>query len=172
MVRCFSCGSDYLLEVELGLYRCQICGQLNEERIPGRVLPRRMEVYPRIEQVREAATEGLYEMTKSAPSEGGLHPEMVTFMNRVAESLIPTEGYKREIKVKLLKTQNDIKKDLTNVFEGKKKFEDWYDKTRTNLGRNSREMDEIIYVSLEGLRNPEAVDLRNAFEQKLQKGIL
>jgi hypothetical protein len=170
MAKCFSCGGP-LRTVREGLYRCLYCGQLNEER-DGQVLPRRMEVFPRIEQVREAVREGVHEMAASAPSEGGLHTDMIMFMNRVVEKLIPIEGYNSDIKVKLLKTRSDIKKDLVNVFEGKMKFEDWYHKMKTNLGKGSTELDEIIYSSLEGLRHPEAIELRNAFEQKLQKGLL
>lgn len=169
-MKCFSCGGP-LRVVREGLYRCRSCGQLNEER-NDQILPRRMEVFPRLQQVREAAREGVYEMAASAPSEGGLHADMITFMSRVASKLVPIEGYRSDIKVKLLKTQSDIKRDLVNVFEEKMKFDDWYHKTKTNLGRGSTEMDEIIYSSLEGLKHPEAMALRNAFEQKLQKGLL
>ena len=170
MVRCFACGGPLRL-VREDLYRCYICGQLNEER-GGQLLPPTMKVYPSVESVREAAIEGLKETTMSAPSEGGLHSDMIMFINRVSEKLIPTEGYRSDIKVKLLKSQGDIKRDLIKVFEEKMKFDDWYGKMRTNLGKNSLEMDEMIYAALEGLRHPEAIELRNMFEQKLQKGLL
>jgi len=170
MVRCFACGGPLRL-VREGLYRCYVCGQLNQDR-GGRVLPPTMKVYPSVEGIREAAVEGIKETTMSAPSEGGLDPDMAIFVDRVSERLIPTEGYRSDIKEKLLRSQNDVKRGLVDVFEGRAKFEDWYAKTRTNLGKNSMEMDEMIYTSLEGLRSPGAVELRMMFEQKLQRGLM
>jgi len=169
MVRCFSCGSTYLLEVETGLYKCQMCGQLNEERRSGQVLPRRMEVYPRIEQVREAAKEGVYEMVQSVPSESGVSSEMRLFINRVSEALTPLKGYEgdRGFVVRALSVRSKFKKELIAVLEGKRKFQEWYDVTRTSLGMREDQMDEIIYSALEGLTEPDAVNMRNNFEHKL-----
>jgi len=167
--RCFSCGGP-LREVREGLYRCYICGQLNEDRGLGQVVPRKMEVYPRIEQVREAAKEGVYEMVSAVPSETGLSTDEATFVRRVAEALTPLKGYEndRGFVTRALKVRNQFKQELTDVLEGKRELLDWYDKTRTALGKHHTEMDKILYDALEGLRDPETVELRKAFEQRMQ----
>ena len=137
------------------------------------MLPRRMEVYPRIEQVREAAVEGRYEMVAAVPSESGLHPDMVVFVRRVVETLAPIkEGDEREIINRVLKVRNQFKRELTHVFEGKKKFQEWYDGTRTSLGMRDDQMDRVIYDALEGLSSPEAIEMRMAYEDKIRGGVL
>lgn len=172
MSTCFTCGGP-LRVIREGLYRCLYCGQLNEER-EGQVLPRRMEVYPRIQQVREAAKEGVYEGVSSVPSESGIPRDLAIFIRRVAETLTPLKGYEgdRGFVVRALRVRSQFRQELTNVFEGKTKLQDWYDKTRTSLGKRVDEMDEIIYNALEGLSDPEAVDMRAAFEQKLKGSLV
>lgn len=169
---CFSCGGPLRL-IGPGLYRCRVCRQLNEER-GGQLLPRRMEVYPRIEQVREAAVEGQYEMVAAVPSESGLHPDMIKFVRKVSEILTPLKGYEddRGFVARALKVRNQFKQELTDVFEGRKKFQEWYDSTRTSLGMRDDQMDRVIYDALEGLRSPEAVEMRMMFEDKIRGGVL
>jgi uncharacterized protein YdeI (YjbR/CyaY-like superfamily) len=59
---CFVCGGP-LRMIRPGLWKCYECGQYIEER--GKVLvAKRMEVYPKIDQVRKSALEGLYEISK------------------------------------------------------------------------------------------------------------
>lgn len=171
-MECFSCGGP-LRTVREGLYRCLFCGQLNEER-GGQILPRKMEVFPRIERVREAAKEGVYEMVSSVPSESGIPRDMAIFIRRVAEVLTPLKGYEgdRGFVTRALRVRSQFRQELTGVFEGKMKLQDWYDKTRTSLGKRVDEMDEIIYNALEGLSDPEAIDMRMEFEQKLKGGLM
>ena len=156
-----------------GLYRCYICGQLNEDR-GGQLLPPTMKVYPSVEKVREAAAEGARELAAVVPSDAGLPPDMMVFIRRVAETLTPLKGYEddRGFVVRALKVRQQFRHDLTEVFEGKRKFQEWYDSTRTSLGKSDRELDEIIYNALEGLSNPEAIDMRMAFEEKLKGGLI
>ena len=171
-MECFSCGGP-LRVVREGLYRCLYCGQLNEER-GGQILPRKMEVFPRIEKVREAAKEGVYEMVSSVPSESGIPRDMAIFIRRVAEVLTPLKGYEedRGFVTRALRVRGQFRQELTSVFEGKRPFLAWYDATRTSLGKRSDEMDEIIYNALEGLSDPEAVDMRMEFEQKLKGSLM
>lgn len=128
-----------------------------------------MEVYPRIEQVREAAKEGVYEMVQAVPSESGISSEMRIFINRVSEVLTPIKGYEndRGFVARALKVRSQFKKEFISVLEGKRKFQEWYDTTRISLGMREDQMDEIIYNALEGLTEPDAVNMRNMFEQKL-----
>ena len=156
-----------------GLYRCYMCGQLNEDR-GGQLLPPTMKVYPSVEKVREAAVEGARELASVVPSDTGLPPDMMIFIRRVAETLTPLKGYEddRGFVVRALKVRQQFRHDLTEVFEGKRKFQEWYDSTRTSLGKSDRELDEIIYNALEGLSNPEAIDMRMAFEEKLKGGLI
>jgi hypothetical protein len=172
MEKCFSCGGP-LRTVREGLYRCLYCGQLNEER-EGQILPRKMEVFPRIEKVREAAKEGVYEMVSSVPSESGIPRDMAIFIRRVAEALTPLKGYEadRGFVTRALRVRSQFRQELTSVFEGKMKLQDWYDKTRTSLGKRIDEMDEIIYNALEGLSDPEAIEMRMDFEQKLKGSLI
>ena len=169
---CFSCGGP-LRQIGPGLYRCYICRQLNEVR-EGVMLPRAMEVYPRIEQVREAAVEGVYEMVAAAPSESGLHPDMVKFVRRLSEILTPLKGYEddRGFVTRALKVRSQFKQELTDVFMGKRKLQEWYDSTRTSLGMRDDQMDKVIYDALEGLSSPEAIEMRMSFEDKLRGGVL
>ncbi len=169
---CFSCGGP-LRQVGENLYRCYLCRQLNEER-KGTILPPVMKVYPRIEQVREAAIEGRYEMVAAAPSEKGLEPDMATFVRRISEILTPLKGYEddRGFVSRALKVRNQFKQELTDVFMGKGKLMEWYDATRTSLGMRDDQMDKVIYDALEGLSSPEAIEMRMSFEDKLRGGVL
>ncbi len=171
-MNCFACGGP-LRTVREGLYRCLFCGQLNEER-GGQVLPRKMEVFPRIEKVREAAKEGVYEMVSSVPSASGIPRDLAIFIRRVAETLTPIKGYEgdRGFVTRALRVRSQFRQELTGVFEGKMKLQEWYDKTRTSLGKRSDEMDEVIYNALDGLSDPEAIDMRMAFEEKMKGGLL
>lgn len=138
------------------------------------MLPRVMEVYPRIEQVREAAVEGVHEMTAAVPSESGLHPDMVKFVRRVSEILTPLKGYEddRGFVTRALKVRTQFKRELTEVFEGKRKFQEWYDGTRTGLGMREDQMDKVMYDALDGLSSPEAIEMRMAYEDKIRGGVL
>lgn len=150
-----------------------MCKQLNEDR-GGATLPHVMKVYPRIEQVREAAIEGRYEMVASVPSESGLEPDMATFVRRISEILTPLKGYEddRGFVSRALKVRNQFKKELTEIFMGKGKLMEWYDTTRTSLGMRDDQMDKVMYDALEGLTHPEAIEMRMGFEDKLRGGVL
>ncbi len=172
MPKCFSCGGP-LRVIGPDLYRCYICRQLNEVR-EGVLLPPVMKVYPRIEQVREAAIEGRYEMVAAAPSEKGLEPDMAAFVRRISEILTPLKGYEddRGFVSRALKVRNQFKQELTAIFMGKGKLMEWYDRTRTSLGMRDDQMDKVIYDALEGLSSPEAIEMRMSFEDKLRGGVL
>lgn len=154
--------------VREGLWKCYLCGQYMEER--NKVLvPKRMEVYPRLDRVKEAAVEGSYEL--SVPSKTILSSDMVTFIRRISEALTPLKGYEnnREVVARALKVRSDIKADLTEVFEGGKQFDDWFTETRQNLNLHPIELSQIIYDCLKGLNSEEAKQLRGAYEQFLTR---
>jgi len=138
------------------------------------MLPPTMKVYPSVERVREAAAEGARELAAATPSDSGLPPDMAVFIRRVAEALTPLKGYEKDrgFVSRALGVRRQFRRELTEVFEGKRKFQEWYDSTRTSLGKSEREMDEVIYNALEGLNDPEAMDMRNMFEQKLMGGLI
>lgn len=165
---CFSCGGP-LRDIGPGLYRCRICRQLNEVR-GGVLLPRVMEVYPHVDYVREAAIEGVYEMTAAVPSESGLDPDMVVFIRRLNEVLIPLEGEDRESRARGLKVRNQLKRELTDVFEDRAEWNDWFDRWRQNLNIHSKVFAKVIFDALEGLKSPEAQQMREGFGQALQRG--
>jgi len=131
-----------------------------------------MEVFPRIEKVREAAKEGVYEMVSSVPSESDISRDIAIFIGRVVEALTPIKGHEedREFVTRALRVRSRFRDELTDVFKGKRKFKEWYNLTGSDLGKSERDMDEIIYNALEGLSEPEAIDMRMGFEQKLTGG--
>ena len=169
MNQCFSCGGP-LRTVREGLYRCLYCGQLNEER-EGQILPRKMEVFPRIEKVREAAAEGVYEMASSVPSKQGLSSDMVTFINRIIEGIAPLKGLDREATTRALKVRGEFNRELTRILEGEGDFDEWYTRTASDLGINDRIMTKILFDALEGLKSPEAKNLREVYGKIMQRSM-
>lgn len=132
------------------------------------LVPKRMEVYPRSALVREAAVEGSYEM--SIVSESGLSSDMATFIRRVAEALVPIDVYDdRAARARALKVRQDVRMELTDVFDGKVKFDDWFNRTRQNLNLHALELSQILYDSLEGLKSDEAQQLREHYGQALTR---
>lgn len=134
------------------------------------MLPRAMEVYPRIEQVREAAVEGVYEMVQAVPSESGLSPDMVTFIIRLNDALIPLEGEDRESRARGLKVREQLRRELTDVFEDRAEWNDWFDRWRQNLNLHSKVFAKVVFDALEGLKSPEAQQMREGYGQALQRG--
>ena len=178
----FRCPFDGYRVVEIGdgLYKCMYCNNYLREK-DGVLVPYAMKAYPYDRDVRESlVVKGLGrrarpESAKTSrgegiPFRGGLSQDMVIFIGRVANALIPLEGYNQETRLKLLNTQNKIKRDLTRVFEGKRDFQKWYDQTRTNFSKRNIEMMQILYDAAEGLESQEAKELRNAYARAMDRG--
>jgi len=107
---------------------------------------------------------------KQAPPPSQVEPEIQTFINRVAERLIPiADDYDFETKRKLQTVRERYRRELTNVFDGKESIEKWFNRTRGNLGIHQIDMTKILYECLEGLRSPEAKELRMQYGQALQR---
>lgn len=169
MVRCWFCGG---LTHWIGgnLYKCYTCEQLTEDRKDGTFVAPQLKVFPRIERVRAAATEGMREVTMAVPSEQGLDREMVTFISRVASALTSTKGYEDDPEVlsRIMTVRQQYRQALTEVFEGKTEFQAWYDKTKTATGMHPTDFNRMLYDALEGLTSEEAIEMRKGYEALLK----
>jgi hypothetical protein len=102
--------------------------------------------------------------------EEGLSVDILTFIRRLTERLTPAVGYSPEVTAQILETRAEYRKQLEDVFEGKRDFNDWFNKTKTRTGLHKTELMTHIYESLEGLTDPDAVALREGYEQMLSSG--
>lgn len=175
-----TCPFDGYRVIEIGdnLYKCLFC-DMRLTKKGSELVPYRNVVYPYDRDVRDRLTvEGLGRPREPEPVDEGIpfgtemSQDMVVWVRRIAEGLVPVEGlgYRRDIRSKLLNTQSQIRKGLTDVLEGDADFQKWYDKTKTNFAKHDKEMMRILYDAAEGLEDPEVVELRNAYAKALQRG--
>jgi len=106
------------------------------------------------------------------PEDEGISPDIHTFIRRLTEALTPAVGYSPEITKDILATRSEYRKGLYDVFEGDKEWLDWFDRTKTRTGLHRTELMTKIVESLEGLADPDAVALKEGYEQALSAGIL
>jgi len=163
---CPSCGSDKILNIREDLSKCMLCGQY----IGPDGFPSKLKVFPSARQVKELAStplEGISEVVEEKTLE--LHGDMITFIGRVAERLAPLTGLDQSAKLRALEVQKEIRNELTEVFQGKKDFNKWYDKTKTQFGLHSQTFMSILHDSLEGLKSTEAQELQQQYAQTLAR---
>lgn len=149
---CSTCGSP-LQRDSSGLLKCSICGLL----------------YPRGQNKPLLKN---YVKTQITPQEKivEIDQDQTTFINRVCERLIPiADDYLPDTRKKLLAVQEECRRELIKVFNGKEPIEKWFNRTRTNLGLHTIDLTKILYTSLEGLKSEEAKALRNQYAQALQR---
>jgi len=116
----------------------------------------------------EQNIEEAYKQTRPALPPA-IEPDMQTFINRVAERLTPLEGLDSAGKMRALNVREQFRKELTDVFLGKQDWNKWFDKTRTNLALHTVTFMKILHQCLEGLRSPEAQNLRQDYEAALAR---
>lgn len=149
-----------------GIYRCYICDMLNQERVPGVLVSKKLVVFPRKDAVSGAAVEGALETEGAVPER--LSRDMTVFVRRLTESLTPLrQDDDPSVVSRVLKIRNEFKNGLIEVLFGRRSFEDWYIKTRQAVNLREDQMDALIYEALDGLTEPEAVEMRETFERKL-----
>jgi len=102
----------------------------------------------------------------SAPT-SPLHPDMLTFVYRVAERLTPLDGLDATGRSRALKVREEFRRELTEVFQGREDYNAWFDRTRTQLGLHLIQFVRILYECLEGLRSEGARSLRREYEVTL-----
>ncbi|MEM2849042.1 MAG: hypothetical protein QXI36_02060 [Candidatus Bathyarchaeia archaeon] len=118
---------------------------------------------------------GLISETALAPpssleaQEGQLNQDMITFAYRVAERLTPLNGLDAQARARALKVRERFRKELENVFLGHEDFQNWFNRTRSQLGLHLVDFTQIIYESLQGLKSPEARELRKQYGETLTK---
>jgi hypothetical protein len=104
------------------------------------------------------------------PKKPAVEDDMETFIDRVAEKLIPIhDDYTPDIRTKLNFQRQRIRRELEDVFNGKQTLDQWFTKTRRELGIHQIDMTKILYESLQGLKSKEARTLRIQYAQALQK---
>jgi len=164
MAVCKFCGG-VILEVSPGFFKCVgLCGQYVREN-PRGPLPK-LEVVSTLERL--TAHEAGVETTGGE----GLSADMLIFITRVAEGIAPTTGLDEESAARARKVQEQFRRELVDVFQGRGSFNKWFDRTKTNLGLHSQKFMKILYESLEGLRSDEAKELRQQYGQAIQRRIM
>ena len=95
--------------------------------------------------------------------------DLKIFIQRVAEKLtVPANIQLTPIEqARVKKVQEEIKRGLIDVLEGRRELGDWFTETRKNFNLKSYELAQILYESLEGLRSREAQELRDHWFQFL-----
>ena len=150
-----------VVEVSPGLFKCiGICGQY---------FPEDKEVPPKLTIVSSVDTLRAHEAGVEVGEGGGLSVDMLTFISRVAEALAPTAGLDEDGTVRALKIQEDFRRELVEVFQGGEDYDKWYSRTKTKLGLHPQKFMTILYQCLEGLRSPEAQELRADYAQAIRK---
>ena len=166
---CVSCGGP-LYKVREGLDKCHFCGQYHG---PGGMVSS-LKVFPDIDRIREHAVIG--RAVVQAPLEvdepEGLPEDLLIFGNRLTVRLSPTVGYTPEIVEQILKEREEYRKGLLEVFDGKREWQNWFDRTKTKKGLHRHTFMTMIIESLEGLTHPEAVELKIAYEEAMRGGLL
>lgn len=92
-----------------------------------------------------------------------------TFIYRVAERLTPLGGLGQEGRRRALKVRDQYQRDLTDVFLGKRDYNDWFNETKTKHSLRDIELMENLYECLEGIATPEARSLRQQYGQVLER---
>lgn len=178
---CPLCGHR-VLPVEEGVYKCQFCDTYLRDK-NGVLVPYSHTVTPYTRVLREklrsedrvperVEREVVVEETgPDAPFGAGLDKDMVVFIRRTAEALTPVKGYEHDeaFKRRTFKVREQFIHELTDCFTGKGDFDKWFDSTKTSLGKHPSEMTQIMIDALEGLKNPEAVQMRNSLGAALQR---
>mgnify|MGYP001044477639 CR=1 FL=1 len=162
MSSCPNCNAEApKIKVFDGLYKCPFCGSYFRSALPSSPAPK-FKIISKLDKVKEQIAN---------PEIGTLElsPDMVTFVHRVSERLAPLTGLNEVAKAKALEIQREIRRELTEVFQGKEDFNKWYDRTKTSLGLHHLTFIQILYDSLEGLKGPEAQELQQQYAQTLSQ---
>jgi hypothetical protein len=154
MPTCPTCRSP-LKRDPTGLLRCNICGFVYK---PGQTTPLLQGYIPK-RQIR-------------ASNKDNGDVDQTTFIDRVIDRIIPLhQDYTPEAKRKLTNVRHQYRQGIKDVFNGKKSFNKWYEKTRKTLGIHEIDLTRILYESLEGLTSVEARQMREQWGQALQDRI-
>lgn len=166
------CKSDKILLIKEGLAKCLMCGTYFTPATSKNPIPHfyRLEVTPRQDEIRELAAmplERVSEIDETKTSE--LSSDMITFIGRVAERLAPLTGLDEHAKARALEIQNEIRRELTDVFHGKGDYNKWYDQTKTKFGLHNQTFVSLLQDSLQGLNSQEAQELQQEYAQTLAR---
>jgi heme oxygenase len=101
-------------------------------------------------------------------TEQDLTNDMHVFIDRLVKRLAPLEGLDKQGRGRALEVQTKWRKELERVFLGEGEFNDWFDKTRQEVGMHPVDFTKIIYECLQGLQSPEAKGLREQYEVAVQ----
>ena len=105
--------------------------------------------------------------TPVAKEESELSEEQKTLIDRVVAKITssPTDP---SLKAPL-HIREKFRRELTEVFLGKRNFNDWFEQTRKDLNIHMYDLARAFYDSLEGLKSPEARKLREEYFALLQQ---
>ena len=165
-------------EIGENLYKCIFC-DMRLTMKEGALVPYRNVAYPYDRVVRDRlkvgdrVPEAVAQETEPVPDVpfgDGLDQEMTVFVRRAAEALTPVEGYEDDeaFKQRAFKVRETFIQELTDCLTGKRDFDEWFDATKTSLGKHPTEMARIMYNALEGLSSPEAIQFQAGFAAALK----
>lgn len=165
MSTCRNCGG-IVLEVYEGLFKCKgLCGQYFRDDSVG-PLPK-FEVLATLDRLK--AHEAGIEIMEG---EEGIGADKMIFADLVAKRLVSTEGLTDEMLPQVKKVQDGFRRELIEVLQGRRALIDWFSKTKTNLGLHKTKVLTILYESLEGLKDPELVELQEFCGKALETGVM
>lgn len=117
-----------------------------------------------LEEVETQASE-----TIRTGTERELSPDMFIFVYRVAERLTPLQGLDEDSRRRALKIREQFRRELTSVFVGNEDFNDWFSRTKTQLGLHLITFTKILYECLEGLKSQDARELRDEYGATIRR---
>jgi len=166
-----TCKSDKILVINEGLAKCLICGTyLTPATSKKPTHFYRNEVMTRPDEIKDIASMPLQRFSEDETKKKPVLPaDMILFIGRVAEKLAPLTGLDSTAKERALEVQKEIRNELTDVFQGNKDFNKWYDETKTKFGLHNQTFVSMLYESLQGLSSPEAQELQQQYAQSLAR---
>ena len=166
MSECKFCQGT-VVEVSPGLFKCiGMCEQYFSGSPTGP--PPRLEVVATLQRL--TAHEAGIETTASESE--GLSGEMFIFSARAAERLVSTDGLTPDMKQQVQKVQDGYRRELMEVLQGKRGLADWVARTKTTLGLHRTKILQILKESIEGLKDPELIELQEFCGKALETGVM
>lgn len=159
------CGGP-VAEVLPGLFKCLICNQYYSGSPTGP--PPRLEVVATLQRL-TAHEAGIVTTVEEA---AGLSGDMFIFANRVAEKLVSTDGLTPAMKPQVQKVQDEYRKTLLEVMQGKRSLADWVARTKTTLGLHRTKLLQTLSESITGLKDGELIELQEFCNNALETGVM
>lgn len=102
--------------------------------------------------------------------EEALTQDQRIFILRLSEGLHPIKQFEAPAQIKFLLSQREQRrKELTDIFYGRRNFNEWFNDTAVREGTQNEDFFRIIINSAEGLPSREMINLREQYLAALEK---